>query len=97
VSTDAQTQAIPRVLAAVVAETDARGVAPASEAEVAVPEPEAEVTATEQNPEIGCEESVEHYYEAGLAKLAALHDRWATAVAEIRQAPAAGEPGEAAA
>ncbi len=115
VSIDAQTQAIPRVPAAVVAVTDARvaapggdakvaaagpdteATAPAPEAEVAVPEPEAEVAATEPSTEIACEESVEHMYEAGLAKLAALHDRWAAAMAEIRQTPARGERGKAAA
>jgi hypothetical protein len=34
------------------------------------------------------EESVQHLYEAGLAKLDALHNRWAAAVKEMREAPA---------
>ncbi len=106
VSIDAQTQAIPRVPAAVVAVTDARVAAPGGDAKVAAagpdteaaaPAPEAEVAAPEHSTEIVSEESVEHIYEAGLAKLAALHDRWAAAMAEIRQAPSRGEPGEAAA
>ena len=32
------------------------------------------------------EESVQYLYEAGLAKLHALHDRWAAAVTEVREA-----------
>jgi hypothetical protein len=120
VSTDAQTQSIPRVPAAVVAVTDARVAAPGgdtkvaaaepaarhapapasdadADAEIAVPEADAEVAAPGPSTEIGCEESVEHIYEAGLARLEALHDRWAAALAEIRQAPAGGEAWEAAA
>ncbi len=115
VSTDAQTQSIPRIPAAVVAVADARvaapapsaeiasagpdteAAAPAPDAELAGPGPEAEATAPEASSEIPCEESVEHIYEAGRAKLAVLHDRWVAAMAEIRQAPANGEPEEAAA
>jgi hypothetical protein len=62
-----------------------------------VPEPDAEVAATEPRTGTPSVETVEHMYEAGLAKLAVLHDRWAAAMAEIRQASASGEPGEAAA
>jgi hypothetical protein len=97
VSTDARTQTIPRVQAAVVAVTNVRVATPGRDAKVAVPEPDAEDAAPEPSTEIACEESVEHIYEAGLAKLEALHDRWAAAMAEIRQTSASGEPGEAAA
>ena len=106
-STDGQTQAIPRVPAAVAAVTDARAnPAPGGEAEVAAaeptretaaPAPDAEVATPGPSTEIAREVSVERIYEAGLAKLEALHDRWAAAMAEVRQAPASGEPGEAAA
>ncbi len=43
------------------------------------------------------EESSQHLYEAGLAKLNALHDRWADALAEIRGAQTTSVPTEAAA
>jgi hypothetical protein len=107
VSTDAPTHTIPGVQAAVVPVTNARvatssgrdagAAAPALDTEVAVPDPDAQVVAPEHSTEIACEESVEYTYRTGLAKLEALHDRWAAAMAEIRQAPASGEPGEAAA
>jgi hypothetical protein len=60
----------------------------AREPDVAQPEPAAEVARTE---------SVQEMYEAGLAKLEALHDRWAAAMADIREAQGSGEQGEAAA
>jgi hypothetical protein len=44
--------------------------------------------------EDACEESVEQLYEAGLAKLHTLHERWRAAV---REAQAIEEPGQAAA
>ena len=78
-TTDAQTQEIPRVPTPVLAVADA---------EVAAPEPEAEDDRTE---------SVQEIYEAGLAKLDALHDRWAAAVAELHGAQASAEPRKAAA
>ena len=56
--------------------------------EVAAPDAEAEDARTE---------SAQEMYEAGLAKLHALHHRWAAAVAEIREGQPSGEPGEAAA
>jgi hypothetical protein len=114
-STDAQTQSIPRLPAAVAAVTDARvaapappaevaaagpdteAAAPAPDAELAVPEDAAEVATPELSTEIPCEESVEHIYGASLVKLEALHDRWAAAMAEIRQTPASGELGGTAA
>ena len=43
------------------------------------------------------EKSVQHLYEAGLAKLDALHDRWVAATAEIRDAQAINAPEQAAA
>ena len=97
VSTDSHTQAIPRVPAGVVAVTDARVAAPGRDTEAAAPAPDARVVAPEHSTEIACEQSVDHIYKTGLAKLEALHDRWAAAMAEIRQAPASGKPGEAAA
>jgi hypothetical protein len=114
VSTDAQTQSIPRVPATVTAVTNTRVAAPAPPAEVAaagpdteaaapataadraVPEPEAEVGTPEPSTDIPCEASVEHIYEASLAKLEALHDHWAAAMAEIRQTPASDQPEAAA-
>jgi hypothetical protein len=95
--TDARVAAPAPPAEVAAAETDTEAAAPAPGAELAVPEPEPEVAAPEASTEIPCEESVEHIYEAGLARLEALHDRWAAAMAEIRQAPASGEPGEAAA
>ena len=82
-TTDAPTQAILRVPTAVVAVRDPEVAAPAPEAE-----PRVEVARTE---------TVQEMYESGLAKLDALHDRWAAAMAELREAQASGEPGEAAA
>ena len=79
-TTDAQTQAISRLPAAVLAVADG---------EVAV--------ASESEAQDARTESVQEMYEAGLAKLDALHDRWAAAVAEIREAQPPGEPQEAAA
>ena len=43
------------------------------------------------------EKSVQHLYEAGLAKLDALHDRWVAGIAEIRDAQAMNAPEQAAA
>ena len=106
VSNDAQTQAIPRVPAASVDVTDNRVAALGRDGEIsaagphtetAAPTPDAEGAAPKREAEVAGEQSVEHIYATGLAKLEALHDRWAAAMAEIRQAPASGEPGEAAA
>lgn len=58
------------------------------EPEVAAPDLEGEVAQTT--------ESVQEMYEAGMARLEALHDRWAAAIAEVRDAQASGEPGQAA-
>jgi hypothetical protein len=113
VSTDAQTQAIPRVpvaavthagVAALQGDVEVEAAEPATEADAPAPDPEvtvseldAEVAASGAGSEIGCEVSVERIYEAGIAKLEALNERWAAAMAEVRQAPASGEPGAAAA
>ena len=89
VTTDTPTQAIVRVPTAVVAVREPEVAAPAPDPEVeAGAEPEAEVARTE---------TVQEMYEAGLAKLDALHDRWAAAMAEIRETPANDDPEEAAA
>jgi hypothetical protein len=45
--------------------------------------------ATAGGVEVPREESVQQLYEAGLAKLHALHGRWAAALAEVREAEAA--------
>ena len=82
-TTDAQTQAISRPPAPVLAVAEA-----VIAAEVAAPESAADDAQTE---------SVQQMYEAGLARLHALHDRWAAAVAEIRGAQPSGEPRKAAA
>ena len=77
-STDAQTQAIPRVPGPVVA---------VANPEVAAPGPV----------EVAPEESVQHMYEAGMASLNALHDRWAAAIAAVHETQVIDGPGEAAA
>ena len=58
---------------------------------------DAEVAAPGSGAEDARTESVQEMYEAGMAKLEALHDRWAAAVAEIREAQPSGEPQQAAA
>src|SRR4051794_18553815 len=58
VSTDAHTQAIPRVPAGVVAVTNARVAAPGRDTEAAAPAPDAQVVAPEHSTEIACEQSV---------------------------------------
>jgi hypothetical protein len=83
-TTDVQTQAIPRL------PTTA----------VAVPDPEAadsDPMAPDSDSEHAETESVQKMYEAALTKLAALHDRWAAAMTEIREAQTSGEPEAAAA
>lgn len=83
-TTDVQTQAIPRVPTTV----------------VAVPDPEAadsDPEAPDSDSEHAETESVQKMYEAALTKLAALHDRWAAAMTEIREARTSGEPEAAAA
>ena len=75
-STGAETQALPRVQSRVVAGSDTEVAAPDPDAQVAAPDPA----------EAADEESVQQLYEAGLAKLHALHDHWAAAVAEVREA-----------
>lgn len=91
-TTEAQTQEIPRVPTDVLAVAEAEAV---TEAEAAV----ADAGAAAVDPEAreARTESVHEMYEAGLAKLHALHDRWAAAVAEIREAQPSGEPQRAAA
>ena len=58
---------------------------------------EAEARASDAQAEDARPECVQEMYAAGLAKLNALHDRWATAVAEIREAQPSGDEREAAA
>ncbi len=79
------------------AEAAPKAAAQAPDTELTAPEPEAEVAAPGPSTELPCEKWVEHMYEAGLARLEGLHDGWAAVMAEIRQAPARGEPGKAAA
>jgi hypothetical protein len=105
-TTDAQTQAIPRVPAAILpvpgaqvatAEPDAEIVDAGPDAVVAAAEPDSEIAAAEPRAEVPGGESVQHIYEAGLAKLDALHDRWTAAMAEVREAQVTGGPKNAAA
>jgi hypothetical protein len=58
---------------------------------------EAEAPAPDAQAENARPECVQEMYEAGVAKLNALHDRWAAAVAEIREAKTSSEPAEGAA
>ena len=105
VSTDAQTQAIPRVPVADAAVArivpalggDAKVAAAEGAAETASSAPDADVTVPEPDAEVACEVSVEDIYEAGLSKLEALHGHWSAAMAEFRQVPARGDLGKAAA
>jgi hypothetical protein len=101
VSNDPQTQAIPRVPAAGVALTDPQVAALGRDGKLCAAGPDTETAALgpapEPDAEIAGEKSVEHLYTTGLAKLEALHDRWAVAMAEIRKAPASDDPAEAAA
>ncbi len=96
-TTDAQTQAIPRVPTAVLAVADAEVAAPDPDAEVAAPDPETEDAAPDPETEDARTESIQEMYEAGLVKLDALHERWMAAVAKIREAQTSGEPLEDAA
>lgn len=111
-STDAQTQAIPRISAAaiprvstaVIAATDAEIVTPA-------PAPAAESAATGRDTEkaapqaaasapdveVAGEKQVQQLYEAAMARLNALHDNWAAAIVELRETQVDSGPGEAAA
>jgi hypothetical protein len=73
------------------AEAAAAGV----DAQVADAEADAEVTAPGSDRPITGAASIQEMYEAGLAKLDALHDRWAAAMADIREVT--GGPGQAAA
>ncbi len=82
---DAQTQAMPHVPTTVVAVRDAEVPTPDPDPD---PDPEDNEARTDWAQEM---------YEAGLAKLNTLHDHWAAAVAEIREAQASCEAGEAAA
>ncbi len=79
--TAAQTQAILRVPTPV----------------VAVREPEVAASDLDEGEVAPRTESVQELYEAGLAKLEALHDRWTAAMAEIREAQPSGEPQQVAA
>lgn len=114
-STDAQTQAIPRVSAAVIAraeaetaaaQPDVQAAAPGRDAEIAAPQPPAETAASVPGAQVAAagsdtegagEEPVQQVYEAAMVRLNALHDRWAAAVVELREAQVGSEPGEAAA
>ncbi len=65
---------------------------------VAVREPEVAAYDLDEGDEVAPRtESVQELYEAGLAKLEALNDRWTVAMAEIRQAQPSGEPQQVAA
>jgi hypothetical protein len=114
VSTDAQTQAIPRVpaaamprvSAAVIAAPDAETAAPGRDTQIAALQPAAdsaasaphsEVAAAGSDAEVVGEEPVEQVYEAAMARLNAVHDSWAAAMVEYREAQVDSGPGEAAA
>ncbi len=106
VSIDAQTEAIPRIPVAVLAvhspqvaaaKPDAAVADAGANAEISAAEPDGEVAAPEPDADVTREESVQQMYEAGLAKLDALHDRWTAAMAEVRTAQVNDGPGEAAA
>jgi hypothetical protein len=114
VSTDAQTQAIPRVpaaamprvSAAVIAAPDTETAARAPDTEMAAPQPaaenaasapDAEVAAARSDADVAGEAPVQQVYEAAMAKLNALHDSWAAAMVDLRDAQVDSGPGEAAA
>jgi hypothetical protein len=114
VSSDVQTQAIPRVLAAappgvpaaVIAaphiELDAltsgaEDTGPGSGEKLAAPERAAESAAPNLDAAVAGKEPVQYVYETAMARLNALHDSWAAAMAEFRVHPLDIEPGKAAA
>jgi hypothetical protein len=66
-------------------------------AENAVSAPDAEVAAAGPEAEVAGEEPVQLVYEAAMARLNALHDGWAAAMVELREAQVDSGPGEAAA
>jgi hypothetical protein len=87
--------AMPRVSAAVIAAPDAEIAAPAPDAEtaapgpdtkIAAPQPAAENAASAPDAEVAAEEPVQQVYEAAMARLNALHDSWAAAIVELREA-----------
>lgn len=109
-STEAETQAIPRVSAvatpavavpavpaAIIAAPPTKTDAPEPEVRDGVPAPDAETTAPGTEPAIAEEASVEHIYAATMARLDAWHDTWTAATAELREPRAESERGEAAA
>ncbi len=79
------------------AASDAEVAASEINAQVATVESDADVAASVPNADVTREKSVQHMYEAGLAKLDALHDRWTAAMAELRKAQVDDGPGELAA
>jgi hypothetical protein len=115
VSTDAQTQAMPRVSAAVIAAPDAEiptptpgaeTTAPGRDTEIAAPQPAAENAASAPGAEVAAagsdaegagEVPVQQVYEAAMARLNALHDSWAAAMVELREAQVDSGLGKAAA
>lgn len=110
VSTDAQTQTIPRVpaadmpgvsaahIAAPHAETDKStsdaGTESQDETAAAVPAAESAAPSRDQAAE---KEAVQHAYEAGMARLKAIHGGWRAAMAEFGQGHPDSDLGEAAA
>jgi hypothetical protein len=102
VSTDAQTQAIPRVSAAVIAAAEAQiaasrpdveTAAPGRDSGIAGPQPAAETAASAPGAQVAVaasdaegagEEPVQQVFEAAMARLNALHDRWAAALREAQ-------------
>lgn len=104
-STDGQTQSIPRVSTMVMLAVPAATIAaprtevdaPEPEADNAVPVPAPETATPGREPAVAGEEPVESIYEAAMARLNTWHDGWAAATAELREARTDSAPGEAAA
>ncbi len=105
-SVDSQTDAIPLVpvtaLAVAVPHVNVDGPEPEAEVADASVEDSAadfceEVSAREADADATGEESVQTMYQAGLATLGALHERWTAAIAELRIPHVGDSQGEAAA
>jgi hypothetical protein len=82
----------------VTTETDAEVAAAATDVDVAAPEEvDADVAPGQLDAEIFRPERVQELYEAALAKLDAMHEGWATALTDLREAPVPGSPEQVAA
>ena len=95
-ASDAETAAPPPDAETASPGRDTESAAP-QPAENAVSAPDAAVADAGSGAEVAGEEPVQLVYEAAMARLNALHDSWAAAMVELREAQVDSGPGEAAA